>query len=721
VADELRFRITADGADQAAKDVEKVRDAADELENKTAVVDVEADDAATDTLADVQAGADEVDGTDATVDVEADDAATDTLADVQGATDDLDGADATIDVDVDDNASRPLDAIESKLGDVADAASHLPGPLGDVAGLAKGVGGGMAGVAAGVAGVVTGVAAVVGDAVGQFQELGLAVDNFATRTGTSLDDASRIIEVGGDLGVGVSELESAFAKMNRAAEQTPERFDDIGAAIARNRDGTLNTKETFLNVIGALDAIPDAGKRAEAGMQVFGKGWTNMSELIGAGADDLRTQFAAVSDAKIFDEGKVQQAQALRAAFDTISDATDDLKLKLAQGLAPAIEDLGPALADTVAALEPLVTSLGSELADSITAVLPLIKGLATGLESLGDVKISGSGTSEISLLTGGLGSMGAAWDSVKNKFGSGAELVGGVADSFGKLTDASGELVTATDADTEAHAAWVEQLNAAAGALQENIDKQLELSGAMGSLADDQLDAADAQREFDETLTAYNLTALDTHKTQSDVDEALRSTVRSAQSASEKFGDLAADEAKAGGATSTFTTHLDAQNSSLLASAASASGPARQGILDYTFALNQIPPDKQTEIRALIDQGKLVEANAALNGASRNRTATMTADNNAGALAQTDRELNNVARDRLVHITAIPVIGKILGGIPGFGTSTTTAATAAAPAAYTAPAPVYNVTNNVIVPRIPSGRELARVSQRWARINGKG
>ena len=42
------------------------------------------------------------------------------------------------------------------------------------------------------------------------------------------------------------------------------------------------------------------------------------------------------------------------------------------------------------------------------------------------------------------------------------------------------------------------------------------------------------------------------------------------------------------------------------------------------------------------------------------------------------------------------------------------------APAAA-APTAVYNITNNVQVPRIPSGRELARISERWARVNGAG
>lgn len=47
-------------------------------------------------------------------------------------------------------------------------------------------------------------------------------------------------------------------------------------------------------------------------------------------------------------------------------------------------------------------------------------------------------------------------------------------------------------------------------------------------------------------------------------------------------------------------------------------------------------------------------------------------------------------------------------------------ARTAAAPHHVGGTSNTY-VTNNVIVPRIPTGRELARVSARWARVNGKG
>ena len=295
MADELRFRITADGADDAAKEVGKVQDAVDQLEGSTAAVDVEADDQATPTLDDVQSSTDDLDGADASVAVDADDEATPTLDDVQGAVDDLDGSDASVAVDVDDNASQPLDEVGRSVDGLIGKLGNLPGPIGEVSSALGAIGGGGAAATAAAAGGIAALGAAAFEGVTKFQDLGIEIQNFSTKTGASLDAASRFVEVANDLGINVDTLEVSIGRMNKAAEATPDKFDEIGASIVRNQDGTLNSAETFASVIGRLNEIPDAGKRAEAGAEIFGRGWQNMSELVGLSADQLKARLQDVS------------------------------------------------------------------------------------------------------------------------------------------------------------------------------------------------------------------------------------------------------------------------------------------------------------------------------------------------------------------------------------------------------------------------------------------
>jgi hypothetical protein len=74
-----------------------------------------------------------------------------------------------------------------------------------------------------------------------------------------------------------------------------------------------------------------------------------------------------------------------------------------------------------------------------------------------------------------------------------------------------------------------------------------------------------------------------------------------------------------------------------------------RDAVLDYIGQVNGIPPEKVSEIRALIEEGKIDEANAMLDEASRTRDAAIQAE---ALTAQAESDLNHVARARNVKLT---------------------------------------------------------------------
>ena len=215
-------------------------------------------------------------------------------------------------------------------------------------------------------------AGVVGTALvglaGNFSSLGVSVGKFSTATGLSAEKSSRWIEVAGDMGIEAEGIESAINKMNRTAGTTPDKFDEMGVAIVRTSSGAVDANATFLSVIDRLKEINDPADRARAGTALLGKSWTGMSELIAEGSSSLTTSLAAVNDAKVFDDEKVQKAKDYRAAMDTLKDSLEELGLSVGAGAAPVIATLATAVGNAVSAFGSL-NSITSGAAGEFLAI----------------------------------------------------------------------------------------------------------------------------------------------------------------------------------------------------------------------------------------------------------------------------------------------------------------------------------------------------------------
>ena len=183
-------------------------------------------------------------------------------------------------------------------------------------------------------------AALVGfgvKAVSAFQDLALASGRFADATGLSVKEASRFIEVGGDIGIEAGTIQTAIGKMNKVLGTTPKVFQELGVEIAKTGTGATDVNQTFLNVIDRLNSIKDPAQRAAAASQLLGKGWQSMAELIGIGSDELSKSLAQVSDSKVIDEGELKKAREFRAAMDNLNDKVQDLSLSLGEELVPSL------------------------------------------------------------------------------------------------------------------------------------------------------------------------------------------------------------------------------------------------------------------------------------------------------------------------------------------------------------------------------------------------
>ena len=181
------------------------------------------------------------------------------------------------------------------------------------------------------------VATFAAQGIAAFQDLALSADKFAGATGLAVEEASRLLEVTGDLGIDAGNVETAIGKMNQNLGKSPDLFEQLGVQVEYAKDGTVDANETFLNVVDRLNKIKDPATKARVATQLLGKGWRDMSQLINMGADDLRRSLATVSDAKVISPEEAAKAKKFRDNMNDLKDTIEDLSLQIGEVLVPAI------------------------------------------------------------------------------------------------------------------------------------------------------------------------------------------------------------------------------------------------------------------------------------------------------------------------------------------------------------------------------------------------
>jgi len=234
---------------------------------------------------------------------------------------------------------------------------------------------GAAALSAGTALVGFGIKAVTA-----FQHVALAAGKFSDATGLAVEDASRWIEVAGDIGVSSDEVESALGKMNKTLGNSPALFTKLGVEVAKTKDGNTDVNGTFLNVIDRLNGITDPAEKARVATQLLGKGWQGMAELIAQGSGKLKASLAGVQDGKVINAAELEKARDLRAKLDDLSDSIENVTLKIGGDLAPAVANVVGAISDATGVMADL-----NDKTKELTGI-PLTDWVTGGAKSISDL-----------------------------------------------------------------------------------------------------------------------------------------------------------------------------------------------------------------------------------------------------------------------------------------------------------------------------------------------
>jgi len=157
-------------------------------------------------------------------------------------------------------------------------------------------------------------------AITAFQDIALASGKFADATGLSVENASRYIEVAGDLSIPVDAVEGAIGRLNKTIGADPDKVRNLGVDLVYLKDGSLDVNATFLKTIERIKSIKDPTDKARVAAQLLGKGWQSMAELIEMGADDLKASLDSVSNGQVITDKELEKAKEYRDTVDDLGD-----------------------------------------------------------------------------------------------------------------------------------------------------------------------------------------------------------------------------------------------------------------------------------------------------------------------------------------------------------------------------------------------------------------
>jgi hypothetical protein len=245
------------------------------------------------------------------------------------------------------------DELGKKLGNMA---SVVPGGEKAVEGLTESLG--ASGMAAGVA---AGAMVALGiKAYGAFSGAAQDVLKFERVAGTTAEESGRWIEAFDDYGISASDSSVLVGKFAKVVGTTPQVLNDLGVAIAHNKDGTVNLSATMQNAAEAFSKTTDEAKRAEIGSKLFGKQWQSMIPILDQGAAGLKKSFDGVATTKLLSQEQIDQAEKTRLALDQVKDVSEGLMRQIGAGLAPTIAESANGLTNLANAVDKVAGGGGT-------------------------------------------------------------------------------------------------------------------------------------------------------------------------------------------------------------------------------------------------------------------------------------------------------------------------------------------------------------------------
>lgn len=391
-------------------------------------------------------------------------------------------------------------------------------------------------------------------ALGAFTDVAMGARDLGAAVGTNVEDASRWIAVADDMGLTAADLTAGFGAVTKSLDA--DKWDKYGIATRDAAGSARDANDILLDTFDVLSKETNLTERARLGKELLGKGYASLAPMIGKSREEYEKMLGSVEKGQVITAKEAEKAQRMAKAQDALSDALNEVTLaagEMVAEMAPTIEALSSAVTEAIELQDALgpIPDLMKAVASPVQAGVSVVDWMKTGSSTAIDYSQS---LEELRSQMIGYGATGEQLVEVMNEWHEVNGVTKVSADSF---QESLLKMVGATDKATTAEAKLTNETAKVKAAMRE-------VAGA----------TADAERAY----------------------ESLTGEISEEQSWLNLLDNIDAYNAKQADASASDREKQQSTNA------------LRLELIEYTKNLQGIPPQKQTEILALLDQGKIAE-----------------------------------------------------------------------------------------------------------------
>ena len=162
-----------------------------------------------------------------------------------------------------------------------------------------------------------------------FSQTAKAAIDLGAATGLSTEEASRWIAVADDFEVSADQLQAGIGKITKSLDSP--KWAEYGIATRDAAGNARDANAILLDTFDMLGRVTNESERARIGQELFGRGFANLSPIIGRTRGEYEQMLGAVEDGQVITAEEAKKAEKWRLAMDKLSDTFGELSLSVGE------------------------------------------------------------------------------------------------------------------------------------------------------------------------------------------------------------------------------------------------------------------------------------------------------------------------------------------------------------------------------------------------------
>jgi hypothetical protein len=225
---------------------------------------------------------------------------------------------------------------------------------------------------------------VIGEGISTYVAAASEVRAYQRVTLASAKDSSILAFQFKELGIDADTGTTALFRLNKTLGTTPEKITGLGIAVAKTKDGQVDTIGTLHNLADAYKGTEDPARRAAIVQAAFGRGGQEAAKYLASSNEQLR-EFAHEAEATnhIFSGDDTALAKQYQLATRELHASFSGLSVEVGKVATPAVLDFTRGLVKVVEVADRLASHVGG-LGKVFSAAVSLAVPFAGPLMALG-------------------------------------------------------------------------------------------------------------------------------------------------------------------------------------------------------------------------------------------------------------------------------------------------------------------------------------------------